>query len=59
MFDQCIRFLDKAERAEDVSRYLDQIGTLIDIPRILNETNAQFLERLKPYFANIPSNDAV
>ena len=59
LLDRCIHFLDIPERAEEVSRGLDQIGTLIDVPRIPNETNAQFLERFKPYFANIPSNDAV
>ncbi len=57
MFDRCISYLDKVEKADDLTHDLDQIGTLIDVPRLSNENNATFIERLKPYFSDVPSND--
>lgn len=55
LFERCKQYLDIAEKAEDLSRDLDQIGTLIDVPRVPNETNSELLERLKPYFESKPS----
>lgn len=56
LLERCKKYLGMAEKAEDLSHDMDQIGTLIDVPRLSNENNAEFLERLKPYFKDAPSN---
>ena len=55
MFERCIKDLNVPARVNEVATDLNQIGTLIDVPRLSNEGNAAFLERLKPLFADIPS----
>jgi hypothetical protein len=39
-------------KVNNVSADLNQIGALIDVPRLSNEDNAAFLERLRPFFVN-------
>lgn len=50
MFERCKRDLAKGENIEELAGNLDQIGTLIDVPRWKDEDDASYLERLKPLF---------
>lgn len=56
MFDRCVKDLNNPAKYNDVATDLNQIGTLIDVPRLSNEDNAAFLERLKPFFTNTSPN---
>jgi hypothetical protein len=53
LFNRCIKYLAMPDKADELSRDLDQIGILINLRRFPNETNTAFIERLQPYFLNI------
>lgn len=40
----------RKERLETVTRWLNQIGTLIDVPRKASEVDDLYLSRLRPFF---------
>ena len=50
LFDRCTRDVRKPEMQEQLHRDLDQIGTLIDVPRRDNEDDSSYLDRLRPFF---------
>jgi hypothetical protein len=52
VFARCVADIKDPTKVDECTGYLNQIGTLIDVPRLSNENNAAFLERLKPLFRN-------
>ena len=50
LFDRCTQDVRKPEKQEQLHRDLDQIGTLIDVPRRDNEDDSSYLDRLRPFF---------
>jgi hypothetical protein len=50
LFQRCEKYLGNPEKADDLWRDLNQIGTLVDVLRLNNEDDVSYLNRLKPYF---------
>jgi uncharacterized membrane protein len=42
----------RPSRLAEAAKYLDQIGKLLDVPRREDETDKQYVERLKPFFSS-------
>ncbi len=53
IFEQCAKDLNDPASGNEVETGLDQIGTLIDVPRLPKEDNTAFINRLKPVFGDI------
>ena len=50
LLDRCTRYLAIPEKAGDLFRDLNQIGTLIDVPRLKDEDDCVYLKRLSLFF---------